>query len=46
VRNPQALISTDLFLLHQLGYDDLTRYDADNQMSEWARDASLPIQTG
>ncbi|MGB9117291.1 sulfurtransferase [Bradyrhizobium sp.] len=34
----------DLFLLHQLGYDNLTLYDA--SMSEWAKDASLPIETG
>ncbi len=34
----------DLFLLHQLGYDDITLYDA--SMGEWARDESLPIQTG
>ena len=34
----------DLFLLHQLGYDNLTLYDA--SMGEWARDESLPIQTG
>ncbi|MDP6351304.1 MAG: sulfurtransferase [Alphaproteobacteria bacterium] len=34
----------DLFLLHQLGYDDLTLYDA--SMGEWARDESLPIERG
>ena len=34
----------DLFLLHQLGYDDITLYDA--SMGEWARDASLPIEQG
>lgn len=34
----------DLFLLHQLGYDNLALYDA--SMGEWARDESLPIQTG
>jgi thiosulfate/3-mercaptopyruvate sulfurtransferase len=33
----------DLFLLHQLGYDDLTLYDA--SMGEWAKDAALPIET-
>jgi thiosulfate/3-mercaptopyruvate sulfurtransferase len=33
----------DLFLLHQLGYDNLTLYDG--SMGEWARDASLPIET-
>ena len=34
----------DLFLLHQLGYDDITLYDG--SMGEWARDESLPIETG
>ena len=34
----------DLFLLHRLGYDNLTLYDA--SMGEWARDESLPIETG
>jgi thiosulfate/3-mercaptopyruvate sulfurtransferase len=34
----------DLFLLHQLGYDSLTLYDG--SMGEWAKDASLPIETG
>jgi 3-mercaptopyruvate sulfurtransferase SseA len=34
----------DLFLLHQLGYDDITLYDA--SMGEWARDESVPIETG
>jgi thiosulfate/3-mercaptopyruvate sulfurtransferase len=34
----------DLFLLHQLGYDDITLYDA--SMGEWARDSTLPIETG
>jgi thiosulfate/3-mercaptopyruvate sulfurtransferase len=34
----------DLFMLHQLGYDDLTLYDA--SMGEWARDPALPIETG
>jgi len=34
----------DLFLLHQLGYDDLTLYDG--SMGEWAKDHSLPIETG
>jgi thiosulfate/3-mercaptopyruvate sulfurtransferase len=33
----------DLFLLHQLGYDNLTLYDA--SMGEWAKDTSLPIET-
>ena len=32
----------DLFLLHQLGYDDITLYDA--SMGEWARDETLPIE--
>ena len=35
--------TVDLFMLHQLGYDALTLYDA--SMGEWARDASLPIET-
>jgi thiosulfate/3-mercaptopyruvate sulfurtransferase len=34
----------DLFLLHQLGYDDLTLYDG--SMGEWAREPSLPIERG
>jgi thiosulfate/3-mercaptopyruvate sulfurtransferase len=34
----------DLFLLHQLGFDDLTLYDG--SMGEWARDPLLPIETG
>jgi thiosulfate/3-mercaptopyruvate sulfurtransferase len=33
----------DLFLLNQLGYDNLTLYDG--SMGEWAKDASLPIET-
>jgi thiosulfate/3-mercaptopyruvate sulfurtransferase len=33
----------DLFLLHQLGYDNLTLYDG--SMGEWAKDDSLPIET-
>ena len=33
----------DAFLLHQLGYEHLSVYDA--SMSEWARDESLPIET-
>jgi len=35
--------TVDLFLLHQLGYDRLTLYDG--SMGEWAKDASLPIET-
>jgi thiosulfate/3-mercaptopyruvate sulfurtransferase len=35
--------TVDLFLLHQLGYDNLTLYDG--SMGEWARDFSLPIET-
>jgi len=35
--------TVDLFLLHQLGYDDITLYDA--SMGEWAKDQSLPIET-
>lgn len=33
----------DLFLLHQLGYENLTLYDG--SMGEWAKDPSLPIET-
>ena len=33
----------DAFVLHQLGYNNITVYD--NSMSEWASDASLPIET-
>lgn len=34
----------DAFLLHQLGYQDIAVYD--NSMSEWAKDAALPIEVG
>jgi thiosulfate/3-mercaptopyruvate sulfurtransferase len=34
----------DLFLLHQLGFDDLTLYDG--SMGEWANDPGLPIEKG
>jgi len=34
----------DLFMLHRLGYDNLTLYDG--SMGEWAKDPSLPIETG
>jgi thiosulfate/3-mercaptopyruvate sulfurtransferase len=34
----------DLFVLHRLGYHNLTLYDG--SMGEWAKDASLPIETG
>jgi thiosulfate/3-mercaptopyruvate sulfurtransferase len=34
----------DLFLLHRLGHDRLTLYDG--SMGEWAKDPSLPIETG
>jgi thiosulfate/3-mercaptopyruvate sulfurtransferase len=34
----------DLFLMHQLGYDNLTLYDG--SMGEWAKDDSLPIERG
>lgn len=34
----------DAFLLHQLGHTNLAVYDA--SMNEWARDESLPIETG
>jgi thiosulfate/3-mercaptopyruvate sulfurtransferase len=33
----------DLFLLHQLGHDNLTLYDG--SMGEWAKDSALPIET-
>ena len=33
----------DAFLLHQLGYEHISVYDA--SMSEWARDESLPMET-
>ena len=33
----------DLFLLHRLGYDNLTLYDG--SMGEWAKDTALPIET-
>ena len=32
----------DAFLLYQLGYEDITVYDA--SMSEWAKDEALPIE--
>ncbi len=35
--------TVDLFLMHQLGYDDLALYDG--SMGEWAKDPSLPIET-
>jgi thiosulfate/3-mercaptopyruvate sulfurtransferase len=35
--------SIDLFMLHQLGFDDLTLYDG--SLLEWAEDPSLPIET-
>lgn len=34
----------DLFQLHRLGYDKLSLYDG--SMGEWAKDESLPIETG
>ena len=34
----------DLFQLYRLGYNNLTLYDG--SMGEWAKDASLPIETG
>lgn len=34
----------DLFLLHQLGFENLTLYDG--SMGEWAKDPALPIETG
>ncbi|MGD0073177.1 MAG: sulfurtransferase [Candidatus Binataceae bacterium] len=35
--------TVDLFLLYQLGYENLTLYDG--SMGEWAKDALLPIET-
>lgn len=35
--------TVDLFLMHQLGYDNLALYDG--SMGEWAKDPSLPIET-
>ena len=34
----------DLFLLYRLGYDNLSLYDG--SMGEWAKDESLPVETG
>jgi len=34
----------DLFLLYQLGFDDLSLYDG--SMGEWAKDSTLPIERG
>jgi len=36
--------TVDLFVLYQLGYDDLTLYDG--SMGEWAKDDALPIERG
>jgi len=35
--------SLDLFVLHQLGFENLSLYDA--SMSEWANDKTLPMET-
>jgi thiosulfate/3-mercaptopyruvate sulfurtransferase len=35
--------TVDLFLMYQLGYDNLTLYDG--SMGEWAKDPELPIET-
>lgn len=35
--------TSDVFVLHMLGYQDLAVYDA--SMSEWANDPSLPMET-
>ena len=35
--------TVDLFMMHQLGYDRLSLYDA--SMGEWAKDTTLPIET-
>ena len=42
--NLLAKLEPDLFQLAQLGYQDLALYDA--SMGEWARDPTLPIETG
>jgi thiosulfate/3-mercaptopyruvate sulfurtransferase len=34
----------DLLILRRLGYESLMLYDG--SMGEWAKDASLPIETG
>jgi thiosulfate/3-mercaptopyruvate sulfurtransferase len=34
----------DLFLLHRLGYDNLSLYDG--SLGEWANDETLPLETG
>jgi thiosulfate/3-mercaptopyruvate sulfurtransferase len=36
--------TVDLFLLHQLGYEEIALYDA--SLGEWAQDESLPLETG
>jgi thiosulfate/3-mercaptopyruvate sulfurtransferase len=36
--------TSDVFVLHMLGYDDLAVYDA--SMTEWANDPSLPMEAG
>jgi thiosulfate/3-mercaptopyruvate sulfurtransferase len=36
--------TVDLFLLHRLGYRNLTLYDG--SMGEWAKDESLPLERG
>ena len=35
--------TVDLFMLYQLGYENITLYDA--SMGEWAKDTALPIET-
>ena len=35
--------SSDAFILHRLGHDDVAVYD--NSLSEWAADPSLPMET-
>jgi thiosulfate/3-mercaptopyruvate sulfurtransferase len=34
----------DLFMLHRLGYADLSLYDG--SMGEWAKDQAMPVETG
>ena len=36
--------TVNLFLMHQLGYDNIALYDG--SMGEWASDKSLPIERG
>lgn len=44
VQGGDIAATLDAFLLYQLGYEDISV--SANLMSEWARDESLPIETG